>query len=149
EAPASHFRRDHDPAVDGFALHVSGPRETFGHGRSSNGTIRRSRRGAAMRGEQPSVTLSMRSMKRTVLLALVAATLVGCGRDDIVQNLGPELLYERGEEMMQAGNYQGAVAYFQQLEASYPFIPLTRQAQLDVIYAYYKAGLREEAIAAA
>src|SRR5690606_11326784 len=73
----------------------------------------------------------------------------GCGRGDIVQNAGPELLYERGEEMMQAGNYQGAVAYFQQLEATYPFSNLTRQAQLDIIYAYYKAGLREEAIVAA
>lgn len=88
-------------------------------------------------------------MKRIVLLVFAAAALAACGRGDIQQNLGPELLYERGQEMMNAGNYGGAVAYFQQLEASYPFSNLTRQAQLDIIYAYYKAGLREEAIAAA
>ena len=88
-------------------------------------------------------------MKRIVLLALAAAALTACGRGDVVQNAGPELLYERGKEMMNAGNYQGAVAYFQQLEATYPFSNFTRQAQLDIIYAYYKAGFREEAIAAA
>jgi len=88
-------------------------------------------------------------MKRIVLLVFAVAALAACGRGDIQQNLGPELLYERGQEMMNAGNYGGAVAYFQQLEASYPFSNLTRQAQLDIIYAYYKAGLREEAIAAA
>jgi len=88
-------------------------------------------------------------MKRIVLLALAAATLAACGRGDVVQNAGPELLYQRGQDMMQGGNYQGAVAYFQQLEANYPFSTFTRQAQLDIIYAYYKAGLREEAIAAA
>ncbi|HEX6995010.1 MAG TPA: outer membrane protein assembly factor BamD [Gammaproteobacteria bacterium] len=88
-------------------------------------------------------------MKRIGLLALATAALAACGRGDVVQNAGPELLYERGQDMMQGGNYQGAVAYFQQLEATYPFSNYTRQAQLDIIYAYYKAGLREEAIAAA
>jgi len=91
----------------------------------------------------------MRPMKTIVLLALATAALAACGRGDVVQNAGPELLYQRGQDMLQGGNYQGAVAYFQQLEASYPFSNYTRQAQLDIIYAYYKAGLREEAIAAA
>jgi outer membrane protein assembly factor BamD len=88
-------------------------------------------------------------MTKSLLLALTAAVLVGCGRNDVVQNAGPELLYERGTEMMQAGNYQGAAMYFLQLEASYPFSNVTRQAQLDIIYAYYKAGQPEAAIAAA
>ncbi len=88
-------------------------------------------------------------MKRPILLILAVLALAACGRSNVAQNLGPELLYERGQEMMQAGNYQGAVAYFQQLEARYPFSNLARQAQLDVIYTYYRAGFREEAIAAA
>src|SRR5690606_8656765 len=35
------------------------------------------------------------------------------------------------------------------LQASYPFSNVTRQAQLDLIYAYYRSGDSEEAIAAA
>jgi outer membrane protein assembly factor BamD len=88
-------------------------------------------------------------MTKSLLLVLTASVIVGCGRNDVVQNAGPELLYERGTEMMQAGNYQGAAMYFLQLEASYPFSNVTRQAQLDIIYAYYKGRQPEAAIAAA
>src|SRR5690606_20822471 len=70
----------------------------------------------------------MRSMTKPILLAMAAVLLAGCGRDDLIQNAGPELLYERGQEMMQAGNYQGSIQYFLQLEAAYPFSNLTRQA---------------------
>lgn len=91
----------------------------------------------------------MRSTTKTILIAVAALWLAACGRDDVIQNAGPELLYERGSNMLNAGNYQGAIQYFLQLEATYPFSNVTRQAQLDIIYAYYKARLFEEAIAAA
>lgn len=91
----------------------------------------------------------MRPTTKTTLIALAALWLGACGRNDIVQNAGPELLYERGSDMLNGGNYQGAIQYFLQLEATYPFSNVTRQAQLDIIYAYYRARLFEEAIAAA
>lgn len=92
---------------------------------------------------------NLRSKTQSILLVFAALMLAACGRGDLAQNLGPELLYERGSNMLSAGNYQGAVQYFLQLEATYPFSNVTRQAQLDIIYAYYKARQYEAAIAAA
>lgn len=86
---------------------------------------------------------------RLCLLATVVAT-AGCGgRDTIVQDFGPESLYEEGRDALARNNYPVAVAYFQQLEARYPFSNLARQAQLDIIYAYYRSRQRDAAIDAA
>ena len=75
----------------------------------------------------------------------------GCGnrRDRVVESAGPEELYERGTASMRSGNYPTALAYYQQLEARYPFSNVTRQAQLDMIYVYYRARQPESAIDAA
>ena len=89
---------------------------------------------------------------KLLLLAAAAAMLAaGCGnrRDRVVESAGPEELYERGSASMQSGNYPTALAYFQQLEARYPFSNVTRQAQLDMIYVYYRARQPESAVDAA
>jgi outer membrane protein assembly factor BamD len=80
-------------------------------------------------------------------LSLVAA----CGnrRDELVQDFGAEGFYERGKEALDAGNYIGAINFFLQLEARYPFSNASRQAQLDMIYAYYMSSQPEAAIDAA
>ena len=87
-----------------------------------------------------------------MLVAAVAAMLAsGCGnrRDRVVESAGPEELYDRGSASMRSGNYPTALAYFQQLEARYPFSNVARQAQLDMIYVYYRAQQPESAIEAA
>ena len=75
----------------------------------------------------------------------------GCGnrRDRVVQSAGPQELYDLGTEAMASANYPTALAYYQQLEARYPFSNVTRQAQLDMIYVYFRARRPEEAIDAA
>ena len=89
--------------------------------------------------------------KTLLPLALTAALLCGCGRgrDNSVQDAGPEALYKRGHGAMEASNYQGATQYFSALAARYPFSPETRQAQLDLIYLYYKSAQPDMAIDAA
>ena len=92
------------------------------------------------------------SPAKLVLLVAAAAMLAsGCGnrRDRVVESAGPEELYERGTASMRSGNYPTALAYYQQLEARYPFSNVTRQAQLDMIYVYYRAQQPESAIDAA
>ncbi len=92
------------------------------------------------------------SGSKIILLAVALVTaLAGCGnrRDQVVQSSGPEELYERGTESMASGNYPTALAYYQQLEARYPFSNVTRQAQLDMIYVYFRARQPESAIDAA
>ena len=48
-----------------------------------------------------------------------------------------------------ATDYATAIKSFQALQSRYPFAPETRQAQLDLIYLYYKGGQPEQAVDAA
>jgi outer membrane protein assembly factor BamD len=89
------------------------------------------------------------SWKRLTCLVFVAATLSACGKDDVIEDQGPEAFYERGYNAMQGNNYPMASQLFLMLEARYPFSPLARQAQLDLIYVYYRSRQPEAAIDAA
>jgi hypothetical protein len=82
---------------------------------------------------------------RFALLAAVIA-LAGCGRDDAVQEIGADQLYAQGQEHLLNSNFAGAIISFQNLVIRYPFSPSSRQAQLDLIYAYYRSGQPEAAL---
>lgn len=88
---------------------------------------------------------------RWILILALLAVAAGCrsGRDPRVQDFGPEALYEEGQNALDSNNYPLAIAYYQQLTARYPFANLARQAQLDIIYAYYLSRQRDQAIDAA
>jgi outer membrane protein assembly factor BamD len=91
-----------------------------------------------------------RDFKTALLVGIAAAALVGCGRrDNTVTDAGPEALYDKGKSAMDSSNYAGAIQYFTALESRYPFSPETRQAQLDLIYLYYRSQQPEMAIDAA
>jgi outer membrane protein assembly factor BamD len=86
------------------------------------------------------------------MLGLLAVMLLaGCNnrRSAILPGEGPEVIYGLGLEAMEAGDFADALLYFQALQARYPFANVTRQAQLDMIYAYYRNRERESAIDAA
>lgn len=58
-------------------------------------------------------------------------------------------LYERVQELLDEKNYTLAVENLQLLESRFPFGVYADQAQLEIIYAYYKSGDEDAAIAAA
>jgi len=91
----------------------------------------------------------LRNGKLSLLLVIATVALVGCNRENVVEDQGPELLYEKGFSAMNGSNFAGSTQYFNALEARYPFSPETRQAQLDLIYLYYRSQQPEQAIDAA
>lgn len=95
----------------------------------------------------------MRILHRSLIFALVsAAVLAGCANNQraiFLPGEGPEAVYEYGAAAMADGNFREALLYFQALQARFPFSNVTRQAQLDMIYAYYRNRERESAIDAA
>jgi outer membrane protein assembly factor BamD len=92
----------------------------------------------------------LRTLQLLVFAALAASALVGCGRrDNLVRDGGPTKLYDQGKKQMDATDYGTAIKSFQALQSRYPFAPETRQAQLDLIYLYYKGGQPEQAVDAA
>lgn len=87
----------------------------------------------------------------SVIFAAMVATLGGCSSSSeeqvIAANRGAESLYEEAKESMANGNFNGAATILSALDSRYPFGPLSHQVQLDLIYANYKAGDSDKALA--
>jgi len=75
--------------------------------------------------------------------------LTGCGKNQRDPRSGSEELYERASKSLGNGNFRNAIGYYEALVARYPFSNQSKQAQLDLIYAYYKNGDPDSAIEAA
>lgn len=88
---------------------------------------------------------------RTIALVVGLALLVACAnrRNNVVQDIGAEGIYDKAHEMMEAGNFAGAAQSLLQLQARYPFSNSARQSQLDLIYLYYMGRQPDAAIDAA
>lgn len=86
-------------------------------------------------------------------LALILALLItGCGLLPEVQDetkvWSAQKLYAEAKEQMTDGGYEKAIQYFEKLEARYPYGRYAQQAQIEIAYAYYKAGEPASALAA-
>ncbi|HWQ95257.1 MAG TPA: outer membrane protein assembly factor BamD, partial [Gammaproteobacteria bacterium] len=58
-------------------------------------------------------------------------------------------LYSEAKSAMNDGDYETAIKYFESLQARYPFGRYAQQAQLELIYVYYKDSEPASAVAAA
>jgi outer membrane protein assembly factor BamD len=87
------------------------------------------------------------------LLALVASItlLTACSGNDEIQTEIQSLTeaYEDAQIFVANGNYSRGLQIFEAIQARYPFSDLSRQIQLEMMYAYYKAGQKEQAVEAA
>lgn len=61
-------------------------------------------------------------------------------------DVAAQKLFERGELMMNSGNYEASIRAFEQLETQYPLSKMARQSQLNLIYCYYKRNNKELAV---
>ena len=52
---------------------------------------------------------------------------------------------ERGQKALRAHDYAEAVRVYEALTARYPFSAQSRQARLNIIFAYYRLGEKESA----
>lgn len=90
-------------------------------------------------------------MRTLSILFLVLFTLFGCSKDEPEDDLEATELayYSSAQESLRAGNYEGAIRKLQLLESRFPFGRYAEQAQLEIIYAYYKSAQPEAARSAA
>lgn len=93
-------------------------------------------------------------MRFTTLFTLVFLLLTsGCsllpGKIDETKDWSADRFYAEAKEAMDDGDYETAIKYFESLEARYPFGRYAQQAQLEIIYAYYKYDEPASAVAAA
>src|SRR6201992_99266 len=62
---------------------------------------------------------------------------------------GPETIYAKAQKAMKNSSYGEAVKQLEALQSRFPFSEPARQAQLDLIYAYYKSHQVDPAVDAA
>ena len=60
-----------------------------------------------------------------------------------------ERLYDKAQRSMRSANFETAIGNYELLEARYPLSAFTRQAQLDLMHCYYRAGHDEQAVSTA
>jgi outer membrane protein assembly factor BamD len=83
------------------------------------------------------------------LLLISIFSLSACSSDDQFQGSTEEFLYNEAVDALRRNAFNEAITDFQQLEALFPFGQYAAQAQIELVYAYYRAGEAESARAAA
>ncbi len=96
-------------------------------------------------------TFTQYSARQTRLALVLALTvLVGaCSSNDDLTGSTEAFLYNRAVEALENYRWANAIQLFQQLEAMYPFGQYAAQAQIELVYAYYRNREPEAARAAA
>ncbi|MCL6416173.1 outer membrane protein assembly factor BamD [Aestuariirhabdus sp. Z084] len=82
----------------------------------------------------------MRSL-RNLITPLLALVLVACASDDKVkidEGYSESELYRKAQFALETTNYGEAIDHLRALESRFPFGSYAEQAQLELIYAYYK-----------
>jgi outer membrane protein assembly factor BamD len=86
-----------------------------------------------------------------IALCVVLLTVSGCHthprKED--KKVTPEALYKKAHKSLVSYDFNNAIKTYEQLTARFPFTDEARQARLDLVYAYYRAGENESAIDAA
>ena len=88
------------------------------------------------------------SLMRRPLLAIAALLIALSGCSNKTKELigNADKLYDMAKKASDNGNFRDAITYYEQLEARFPFSNPARQAQLDLMYCYYKNREPESAI---
>ena len=87
---------------------------------------------------------------RLIVLAISLLFLAGCASEPEEDPNATELqFYESAQSSLRASNYDAAIQKLQLLEARFPFGRYAEQAQLELIYAYYRSAQPEATRAAA
>jgi outer membrane protein assembly factor BamD len=85
-------------------------------------------------------------VKHLLLIAILAVTAACSSKEaDIAENLGENALYQQAQDDLDNKSFTNAISKLKALESRYPFGRYAEQAQLELIYAYFKNGEAEAA----
>jgi outer membrane protein assembly factor BamD len=88
--------------------------------------------------------------RKLLLLGVVLLVAACAGNDEVDSEIGNlNDAYKTAQESIARGNFRRGIQIFEAMQARYPFSDLSRQIQLELMYAYYKSGEPERAIDAA
>lgn len=88
-------------------------------------------------------------VRHLLLIAILALTAACSSKDVLDENLSETELYQQAQSDLDNKSYTSAVTKLKALESRYPFGRYAEQAQLELIYAYYKNAEPEASRSAA
>ncbi|HAW60965.1 MAG TPA: outer membrane protein assembly factor BamD [Pseudomonas sp.] len=88
-------------------------------------------------------------VKHLLLIAILALTAACSSNETVDENLGEVELYQQAQADLDNKSYTSAISKLKALESRYPFGRFAEQAQLELIYAYYRNVEPEAARSAA
>ena len=77
-------------------------------------------------------------VKHLLLIAIFALNAACSSNETISENLGEAELYRQAQADLDSKSYTSAISKLKALESRYPFGRFAEQAQLELIYAYYR-----------
>ena len=91
------------------------------------------------------------TVAKTALILSLSILVAGCAGNDEVQDEVRNITeaYKTAQTSIARGNYRRGIQIFEAIQARYPFSELSRQIQLELMYAYYKSGQKEQGVEAA
>ena len=95
--------------------------------------------------------LPSRALLRTAIVLATFGLFAACANNDEQETIINDVTeaYETAKTSVSRGNYRRGIQIYEAIQARYPFSDLSRQLQLDLMFAYYKAGMQEQAVEAA
>lgn len=93
-------------------------------------------------------------MKKILIIIAIVLVLAGCNQVTLKDTYKPyrgmtaEELYHSAQKALKKGKYTDAVRFLEASQAIFPFGPYAEQVELDSVYAYYKKGDEDMALAA-
>ncbi len=92
--------------------------------------------------------LPSRALLRTAFIFATFGLLAACANNEEQETVINDVTeaYESAKTSVSRGNYRRGIQIYEAIQARYPFSDLSRQLQLDLMYAYYKAGMQEQAV---
>ncbi len=86
-----------------------------------------------------------------ILIVVMSIAVTACAGNPKQEAIGPaqtaQGMYQQAKDVLDAGLYNRAIELLKGVESRFPFGPLARQVQLDLIYAYHQAGDFPQALA--
>ena len=87
------------------------------------------------------------SFVAVILILIQGCTFLETVKVDPYENMTEESLYAQGSVFLENGDIPSAITVFETLEAKYPFSIYSQQSVLDLAYAYYDFGQKDDTIA--
>ncbi|QLF93002.1 outer membrane protein assembly factor BamD [Pseudomonas sp. ABC1] len=84
-------------------------------------------------------------VKHLLLIAILGLTAACSSNETVNENLGETELYQQAQKDLDNNSYTSAITKLKALESRYPFGRFAEQAQLELIYAYYRNAEPEAA----